>query len=230
MASNVPPMPQAGMPGPKPKKGVNPAIWILLGVAGFIFLIVLAGSLFIVHKIKQAGFDATLARKNPGVAMAKWIIAANPDLELISVDENRGIVIIHDKKKGATVRLSLEDIQMGKFTAEGPNGEKVSLGPGAAFKPPSWLPIYPGSHPIGSYSEQNADGDAGVFQFTTKDCADQVKSFYDSNLAGIKFTRVENGTASVLAGSNKNDRHSATVTITPSAGGTQVNVVFKAKR
>ncbi|MGA2436170.1 MAG: hypothetical protein ABSG25_12885 [Bryobacteraceae bacterium] len=227
MATNVPPMTPPG--GAAPPKKTNPLVWILVGIAGFIFLMVLlvvAGGLIFVHKIHQAGFDS-----NPAAAVVRMAIAANPDLELITVDEKSGVVIVRDKKKGETVKLNFDDVKKGRFSVEGANGEKFSVGAGSAVKLPGWFPSYPGSNPEGSYSAQDAQGQAGVVQFSTKDPAAQVMSFYESGLgqAGLKVTRVMTGEASILAGNTENGDRNASVTVISANGTTKVTITFKSK-
>ena len=43
------------------------------------------GGILLVHKAKQAGFDAELMRNNPGLATAKLLVATNPRLDTIVI-------------------------------------------------------------------------------------------------------------------------------------------------
>ena len=169
MASNVPPLPPpppppAGLPAPKK---VSPVVWILGGCAVLVVLAVAAmmiGGLFIAHKVQQAGLDPDLLQKHPELAVVKMMVAANPDAELVSIDESRGIVTVRDKKTGKTVTMNFEDIKRGKmsFESEGKKVEMEGHGEGdtgsftvktdegtakfgaGAVKMPAWLPAYGG--------------------------------------------------------------------------------------
>src|SRR5690348_5415445 len=69
---------------------INPIVWILGGIAAVILLFGAAltiGGIFVLHKAKQAGLDPDLWARNPGVAATKLVAAANPDAEVVSVDE-----------------------------------------------------------------------------------------------------------------------------------------------
>ena len=51
-------------------------------VVVIVVVVLIAGGLFVAHKVKQAGFDPELWQKNPAVAASKMITALNPDLEV----------------------------------------------------------------------------------------------------------------------------------------------------
>jgi hypothetical protein len=150
--------PPAGTPSggaaPAPKKS-NALLWIL-GVVGAFVLVCILGftalTMFVVHKVKEAGLDPALMRSNPGLATAKLMVAANPDLELVSSSDSAGTVTIRDKKTGkvmtmkfdaekkslvvidesgkqASVQISGEG-QDSKIQFKGPEGQ-VNIGPGA---------------------------------------------------------------------------------------------------
>ena len=198
MASNVPPMPPA-MGGPAPKK-TSPVVWILGGCAVLVFLLVLSvtlGGLFIAHKVKQAGLDPELMQRHPEIAIVKMAVAANPDAEIVAIDENKGMVTVLDKKTGKKVTLNFEDIKNGKMSFEADGKKMVMEGHGqgdagsfsvktdegtASFgagsvKMPSWLPAYAAVN-VQGFSSQTASGSAGGFSFKTADSPEKVIAFY----------------------------------------------------
>jgi hypothetical protein len=208
MATNVPPLPGAPS-GPVPKK-VSPVVWILGGCAVIVVLGAIAltlGGLFIAHKVRQAGLDPDLLQRHPELAVVKMMVAANPDAELVRVDENRGIVTVRDKKTGKTITMNFEDIKKGKMTfeAEGKKVEVEAHGQGdqgtltmktdegtakfgaGAVKLPAWLPAYQGAS-IQGFSAQTATGSGGSFGFKTDDPADKVAAFYKDALEQAGFT------------------------------------------
>ena len=112
------------------KSGLGPIAWtvIILGGLFAIFLVVVvAGGLFVVHKVKQAGFDPDLMRKNPTLAMTKFVTATNPNVEVISVDDNKGIIHIRDKQTGKSMTMSFADAKAGKFVVQEDGKEAVTI-------------------------------------------------------------------------------------------------------
>jgi hypothetical protein len=250
MASNVPPMPGAAGAPVAPKK-TSPVVWVLLGCGVLVVLIaagLMVAGLFVAHKVRQAGFDSELIQRHPELAAVKMMVAANPDAELVSIDENRGVVSIRDKKTGKVVTLNFEDIKKGRMTLEA-DGQKVSieghgqgdtgsvvvnspegsatLGAGAV-KLPAWLPAYPGTKAQG-FSTQGASGSAGGFGFKTGDSPDQVATFYSDELkkAGLKVELMKHPTGAILnaeAGSRK-----AVVNVMADGSGASVSGTFEEK-
>ena len=96
-------------------------IFVLTSIA------VIGGGLFVAHKVKQAGIDPELIEKNPGLAAAKMIAAMNPDVDVVSTDENSGTITLRDKKSGETVTMNFEDVEKGRIVFEGKGGEKVEI-------------------------------------------------------------------------------------------------------
>ena len=74
--STPPTMPMdPGQSAPQAKK-TSPLVWILAGIGIFIVLCMVTcsiGGFFLMHKVKEAGFDSALMQKNPGLAMAKMV-------------------------------------------------------------------------------------------------------------------------------------------------------------
>ncbi len=250
MASNVPPMPPAaGMPAPKK---VSPVVWILGGCAVLVFLVVAAlaiGGLFIAHKVKQAGIDPELMQKHPELAIVKMAVAANPDAEIVAIDENRGIVTVLDKKTGKTVTMNFQDIKKGKMTFES-EGKKVEMqgqGQGdtgsftvktdegtakfgaGAVKMPAWLPAYGGASEVQGFSSQTANGSAGTFAFKSSDAADKVIAFYKDALdkAGFKVETMQHPSGAILSGQAGGRK--ATVNVMTDGSGSSVNGTFEDK-
>src|ERR1700682_3587195 len=121
MATNppVPPMPPAGPPMGVPPKKSNTIVWVLGGLGGCLVLVIIvvaALGFFAVRTAKKAGIDPDLFKRNPALATAKIMVAANPDVEMVSVDEGRQEITIRDKKSGKTTTMSFEDAKNGKFT------------------------------------------------------------------------------------------------------------------
>jgi hypothetical protein len=247
MASNVPP-PMPGAPGaPAPKK-TSPVVWVLAGCGVLVVLIAGAlaiGGFFIAHKVKQAGIDPELLQKHPELAAVKMMVAMNPDAEIVSIDENRGVVSVRDKRTGKVVTMIFEDIKNGKLTFE-EDGKKVSIqgqgegdnasvtlnssegtaSLGGVVKLPGWFPAYPGATPKG-FSSQTAAGSQGGFAFKTGDSAEQVITFYENGLKSAGLTvdvtrHPAGGIVKADAGGRK-----VVINVTAEGGGSQINGTFE---
>ena len=254
MASNptVPPGPPYA---PPPKKG-GALKWILIGVAGFFVvavICVLAITMFVVHKARQAGLDTDLIKRSPGLAIAKMAVAANPNVEMVSANEGRQEITIRDKQTGKVMTMSFEDAKNGKFvfkqdgkeatiTTSSSNGtvevksDEGTFKLGGSAKLPAWVPDYPGSDPQGAFTAQGKDGDSGSFGFKTKDPSDKVLKYYQDQFqsAGLKVTSnltSQNGksSAGVVTAEDDSKNHTVTVIVGADDGQTAVSVTYAKK-
>jgi hypothetical protein len=251
--------PQQSFP-PPPQKKSKALMWVLVGCGTFIVLgviVVILGGYFVFNKAKQAGFDPDLMEKNPQLAVAKMMVAANPDVEFVSSDDQKGTITIRDKKSGETMTISLEEAQQGKIVFK-KDGQEVTLeakadeskgslevksaegtarfGSGSIDKLPDWLPSYPGSQPMGSYAAQGEQGESGSFHFTTKDPPNKVIDFYEEGLkrAGMtvnisQFQQIGKGGGRVATSEDSEKKRIAYINAIADDNGTQVTVVFEAK-
>ena len=253
MATN-PPVP----PVPPPPQKSTALKWILIGVGSFfvlIFLVVAALGLFVVHKAREAGLDTDLIKRNPGLAVAKMAIAANPDLEVVSADENRKVITVRDKRSGKIETMSWDDAKNGKFTFSEDGKEAFTIRSGGAngavemksgdgtfkiggnLKVPTWVPDYPGSEPAGVFSAQGKDNDTGSFAFKTKDASDKVIKFYQDEFqsSGLKVTsnitsQSGQSSAGMLVAADDSKKHSVTVIVGQDSGQTSVSVSYAANK
>lgn len=258
----MPPQAPLGQPGPPyapypQKKKTSPVVWILLGLGVFFVLAILAvmgAGFFFVHKIKQAGLDPELMKRNPGYATVKMMAAMNPDIEVVSMDDDKGTVTVREKKTGKTYSVNFDDAKKGRFTIKEDGKETVSItttgdsnngaleikssdgtmkiGGGADAKVPTWMPDYPGSTTQGAFSAQGKDGNAGSYTFKTKDSPDKVAKFYEDGFKsqGMKTSStVSNSDGKVSGGmvSGEHEGKSAMVLLGSDSGETSVTVTYK---
>ncbi|HNX50173.1 MAG TPA: hypothetical protein PLS53_11250 [Thermoanaerobaculaceae bacterium] len=211
MASNVPPPPMpppAPVPAPTqyapqapvaPKK-LSPLVWVLAGCGVIVLLIVIVlavGGFLVGRKIKGFADDA---KRNPAVAAAVLVVSANPELELVDKDYDRGTVTIRNKKTGEVITIDAEDVKNGRLRFRNEKGEEMTFegkgdsgggtvkvtgkdgqmtfGAGTEIEAPSWLPLYPGSKAQGNYSATAPEGRTGGYTFQTPDEVEKVISFY----------------------------------------------------
>lgn len=213
--------PPAGASQQPPKKGMGPLAWIGIGcgVIVVIAFIVMAGGAYL---FKTKVVDPF--KKNPAMVMAKGVIAANPDLELVSADDNAQTITVHNKKTNETLTMNLDDVKNGRFkftsngktsnidvTQQGQGGVTIKTqdekgqeatfvaGGGAPKDLPAWLPLYPGATAQGGFSTRSATETSQVFTLTTNDPVDRVIAFYQEQLKDNGLT-VQQPTSMAVGG------------------------------
>ncbi len=249
MSSDAPPpQPPAAAPASaKSGSGVLPKV--LIGCLG---LVVIVGIVISVAVWWGARKLVTAAR-NPAAFAAKMVVAANPDLEVVSEDAGNQTVTIRNKKTGDVVTLNAADLQKGKLELQNAKGEKVTfqagdkdqggvtvtskegtatVGAGAAAAPlPSWVPAYPGAAPASVMTNKTGTTSEGMITFTTSHPGGRVLDFYEADLKGKGF-QVERNEVKGDAGSmgsltgKLQDRREVTVTAVPADKETQVGVHY----
>ena len=223
------------------KKKASPFVWIL-GGCGVLVVLGLIGfavtGYFVAKKVKDSGFDTALMQKNPALAAAKMAVALNPDVEVVSTDEDKGILTIKEKKTGKTITMNAEDIKNGKISfSDESTGEKVTLGVDKEAKLPDWVPSYPDSKPEGSFSATSGEGEGGMVHFKTPDAGPKVLAFYQDALkkAGYKITATMagspgDGSGGMVAAENAATKKSVMVTLSASSEGTDVAITYGSKK
>jgi hypothetical protein len=255
--------PAAGAAPPsaaQPRKKTSPIVWILVGVFGLFVLAgiaVVGAGIFVVHKAKQAGLDPELMERNPGLALTKLLTAMNPEVEVVKVDEGKGVITIREKKTGKVVTLDFEAVKQGRisFQEEGKDkvtmeahgesgslevksgGETMKFGSGAAARMPDWIPAYPGASAEGTFSMQGSEGEGGTFALKTKDPVKKVAAFYEEGLKQAGFQISSNSTHSdgastggMLVAEHAASKRTVMVTMSSGEDGTQVGLVFEVKK
>lgn len=125
------PQPSGGAAAAPAKTGSGGKVflWIFGGCATLVVIITLAFvgiGYFAVHKIKQAGLDPDLMKKNPVLAVAKLTVATNPDLETVSSDDSSGTIVVRDKKTGKTSTMKV-DPEKKIMVVTDENGKSVTM-------------------------------------------------------------------------------------------------------
>jgi|CXWL01.1.fsa_nt_gi hypothetical protein len=211
---SVDPVQGAGQPA---KKGIGVWGWVAIG-CGLLMVLGLVTcfgvGMFVKNKVSGMASDF---EKNPAKAAAEMAVRLNPDVELVSSDDEK--MTVKDKKTGKVVTVNFEDAQEGKFSFEtedgkstvdvngagqgdsgtgsltftGPDGQKATFGAGnTAADLPSWLPAYPGAEVAGNFTADTAEGKAGAVTVTTTDSVDAVATFYEGKLkdAGLAVQKM----------------------------------------
>lgn len=228
----------AAEPAPPSKRKMGPLGWILIIVLGLFVLgtlVVVGGGLFVYQKVKHAGLDPELMKNQPALAVSKMIAAANPDVEVLNVDESRGLITFKEKSTGKTITLNFEDAKRGKivFQEEGGKGETATMEFGAdSGKLPDWIPQYPGAKAEGTFAMKGTEGAGGTFHFTTPDAADKVTEYYKEHLkqAGMEVNSTESGKGGSVIGTDEAGGRTVAVMISAESGSSSVNITFGTKR
>ena len=253
--SEAPP-PSAATAAPAGPRKTSPIVWILAGVVGLFALggiAVVGGGLFLVHKAKQAGFDTELMRNNPGLATAKLLAATNPDLEVVSTDEGRGLITIRQKSTGKTMTVNFDEMKHGRITfhedgkdsvtmeahGAGDTGsfqlksgtESMTMGASQATLP-AWIPAYPNSKPASVFSMNGKDGSSASVQFQTRDDPKDVIAFYERELkqSGFRINATLSGAGSgMVSGDDRGNKRTVLVTVGNGNQGTTVSLTYSQK-
>ena len=230
--ASYPPVPPPAPLSPPQKSNVLK--WVLIGIGACFMLMVVAVvgiGMFVAHKAKQAGLDPDLIKRSPALAAAKLMVAANPDVEMVSADEGKQVMTVRDKKTGKVYTMSFDDAKNGKFTMT--EDGKTTLTVGGKAKAPAWVPDYPGSDPQGAFSAQGEDGAGGTFTFKTKDSSDKVIKYYQDQFkaSGLNVTTNitnQNGqsAAGMLGAQDEAKKHTVTVILGVEGGDTTVAVTY----
>ncbi len=236
------------------QKGSGPLKWILIGCGGlvvFVAIVITGMCWWGAHKIKNY---AEMAQKNPAVAVAKLMVAANPDLEIVSQDDEKGTLTIHNKKTGEEITMNADDIKQGRLKFKNEKGEEVTfegssekgkegltvkskegivtIGGGTQPRP-SWVPSYPGSAPVNTYSRTSETGIVGSFSFQTDDPSDKVLDYFENELKTSGFTvekaKMSGGAIAIGSLHAKRDdgKRMVNISIVPIGNVSQVTVQYE---
>lgn len=199
-----------GTPEPQ-RKGLHPLAWVGIGCGVLLVIVVvvmMVGGFFLARAVQDVAEDF---EDNPGLAAARFIVKASPDLEEVDVDEEAGTMTIRNKETGELVTVNLEDIEEGKLSWTGEDGQAVSvdvsdaesgtvrvestdgegfqLTTGAAVTEdrPDWAPVYPGTEPEDLGTMTTDDSVHGSFSLETTDSVAEVRDYYAAELKDAGF-------------------------------------------
>jgi len=199
-----------GAPMPE-KKGLHPLAWVGIGCAVIIVIVVIAmmiGGFFLARAVKDVAEDF---EDNPGLAAARLVVKASPELEEVDVDEDAGTMTIRNKETGELITVNLEDVEQGKLSWTDEEGEAVTLdwseaeegtvsvtsddgegfqlqtGAAVSEDRPDWVPVYPGAEIEGLGTMTTDDAVHGSFSLKTPDAVSEVSGYYQKELKDAGF-------------------------------------------
>jgi hypothetical protein len=234
-----------------PALGIGCVIFLILGVVGAYF-----GGRWVWRTaqeyMQKAGVTMEDIQKTPERAMAKIVLATNPDLELVSEDEAAGTFTIKVKSSGETTTISYADIQSGKFEMKSSSGEVVTvdgsnqqgtvtvknkdgttvLGVVGSGTTPAWVPLHASMSMLpGGMKSDTADGLKGSSVAESSAPVSTLKAFYEDELkkAGFdaKFNLSGEGTSqnAMITGEHVGEKKTLTIMISNS-GESKTNVML----
>lgn len=250
---SVPPVPPQA---PQTKKGLSPWLWVGIGCLG---LLVLGGIVATVAGVYLFGKAREVAREmedDPIATTAKFIAAANPDIELVEANKDDRTVTFRDTKTGEEFTFGYDDIESGKVTfssggktaevelkTEGEDSGELTVrsdegtatfrAGGDAGDVPEWVPVYPGVSTEGTFASETSETRSGAFHFETGDDLDEVLDYYEKELtrSGLEVkSRTTSGEGALLVASSSDQRWTLNVIASKKDGGTGVVVNFNEKR
>ena len=83
----------------------------------------MVGGFFLARTVKNVAEDF---EDNPGLAAARFIVKAHPELEEVDVDEESGTMTIRNTKTGELITVNFDDIKEGRFSWTA-DGEEVTV-------------------------------------------------------------------------------------------------------
>ncbi len=241
------------------RQGLHPLAWVGIG-CGVILVIVVAamliGGFFLARTVKNVAGDF---ENNPGLAAARLIVKASPELEEVEVDEDAGTMTVRNTKTGELITVNFEDIKEGRFswTADGEevtvdvsdaedgtvriessDGDGFALTTGAAVTDeiPEWVPVYPGSEPENRGTMTTEDSINGNFSLSTDDTVAEVLDFFRSELKSVGFQVTVNtysggdNEGAMINGVLEAENRNVIVMIGRDEGSTTVNVTYSSKK
>ncbi len=242
------------MPSSIPGRKISPLVWILGGVVLALFGTMLTCGImgFLAGRaIKNAGYDAGLMKKNPGLAMARMAAVQYPDFDVVSTDDRKGRITLRQKSTGKVVIFRFDpdqqtlviagDDRYAKSNSSSGSGlvtlksneSTVTIGSSGSNKPPAWVPVYPGSTAENAFSAKTPQGTQSAFTLKTKDALSKVMDYYQDafKTAGLAVTQTMTNDNNGLVRAESNDqKRTAVISVASTSAETQVSVTVVEKQ
>jgi len=231
------------------KKGMPVWAWFAIGCAGLavlVLVVVIALGAFAVKKVHEVAGDF---EKNPEMAAARLVVKVNPELELVSENEDDGTMVVRDKKSGKEITVDVSKLAKGNFSFETEEGHveisadedngrltiesekgKVVIG-GEDSELPSWVPVPEGIEAESQFAMSDDASSKGGASLKGDLDVETLKTFYEKALADAGFKVKKNSFSGegqpmlTLQGSGGPEGRTITVTITKSEG--KVNAMIQ---
>lgn len=162
-----------------------PAIaWVGIGCGGLLLVAIIAG---IVLFYKMADTFKEFAA-NPEKAGAEMMVSLNPDLEMVSQDDEKGEMTIRTKD-GKEMTLSYKDIAEGKLVMTDAEGNETVIGSGDLSQVPAWVPKAADlSEGLSTFHSAAGGQVSGQFSGKSAQTAEELKAFFEDAASGQGMT------------------------------------------
>lgn len=215
----------------------SPMFWVAIGCG----VVILLGFLALAGMCAAGGMwfkrQAAKFEQNPAVAAAEMAVRANPELELVESDTEKGTITYRHKETGEVVTVNAAEFEDGKWTVETTEGTATfGGGEGAAANLPSWVPAYPNGSVQGTFDSTSAEGRSAAFTVTTSDPVAAVLEFYESQLEGAglevqksTYEAAGTGPGGTVSGTSADQKRTVGVMVSAADGQTTAVVTFNEK-
>jgi len=180
----LPPTPVA----PPVKKGMPAIAWVGIGCGGLLLLAIIVGAVvfgMFAGKIKE--FAA-----NPEKTGAEMMVSMNPDLEMVSQDEEKGQMTIRTKE-GKEITMSYKDLAEGKISVTDADGNTTRIGSADLSQVPSWVPRAPDlSDSLSTYHSESGGKVDGQFSGSSDRSLEQLQTFFEAEASSLGLNSSSN--------------------------------------
>jgi hypothetical protein len=206
--SHVPSQTRAGMP-----------VWVKV-------LLVLA-VLFVLGIAAVAGAGYYFFRKladEPGGARAAVLRMANPDYEIVEVDEKDKQIRVRHKKTGKEGTIPLDRLERGSVIS--PKDVGLTNDEAGLKAPPAWA-----QYPEATVESTAGDAHTTQIRLKTDDPAEKVFEYYETQLKANGYEVSSVSLTKTISGTSKDKHSTVVVQILPGAAGkTGILVVLQEEK
>lgn len=237
----------------------NPLVWVAVGCGALALLaigVVVAVGGFAAFKAKQfvEDFEA-----NPSKVAAEMIVRADPNLDLVSSDDEAGTFTVLNVKEDKEYTISFEDLAEGRVSwttdegefsldaseaaeggqvvMSGPDGEATfSAGAGQMENIPDWVPLFPNaSKTESSFAMSSDEVTSGILAITTDEPVEAAAAWYEEQLEGAGYEVTKNTMTSggktlvILNGQKEAEGRTVTVSCAVEGGKTHIGLQYNGK-
>ncbi len=188
--------------GMSERKGLHPLAWVGIGCGVIILIALLGFGACTILVAKTASDIAEEMENNPEITAARAFVFANPELEMVSVDEEAKTVTIRNTTTGEEMTVDASKLADGEISFQGEGGESLTFGQGGMtaktdegeFKiggggeaeVPEWAPVPDGAKDLMQMMSSVQNGEKStMITFTV---ATELEALADAMEAKVKET------------------------------------------
>jgi hypothetical protein len=202
---------------PPVKKGLPAIVWVGIGCGGLLLIAIIVGAVL----VSFLGVKFKEFADNPEKTAAEMIVSANPDLEKVSQDNEKGEMTIKTKD-GREITLSYQDLAEGKISVTDAEGDTTRIGSADLSQVPAWVPKAPDlSDAVSTFHREGGGQVTGQFSGKCGQSLEQIREFFEGEASSLGLNTSSN--------SSMNANGTAVVTLSFSGGDKSLTVVITEK-